>query len=183
MFASKKPNAVIAEGTKIVGTVTSQGFVEVNGQVKMNTQRLARHLLRCSTLRNAAADNVTVDGKVVGPIQAGEVILRPQAHVVGDIQCQSVIVERGAFMEGRLMRTPSIDGRQPDALLSDLIKAKSVEESLLAKAETSTRKAELIVEDATPSGNPDLPPRRGDRVSRQARHLWRRCPMRQMPTD
>jgi cytoskeletal protein CcmA (bactofilin family) len=44
---------------------------------------------------------VVVDGKVEGPIQGGEVFLKSQAHVVGDIHHQSLAIESGAFFDGR----------------------------------------------------------------------------------
>jgi len=34
MFASKERRTVIAEGLKIVGRVTAEGLVEVNGQIE-----------------------------------------------------------------------------------------------------------------------------------------------------
>ncbi len=43
-----------------------------------------------------------MDGKVEGPIQGGEVVLKSQAHVVGDIHHQSLAIERGAYFDGRL---------------------------------------------------------------------------------
>jgi cytoskeletal protein CcmA (bactofilin family) len=34
MFGSKRTRTVIAEGLKIVGSVTAEGLVEVNGQIE-----------------------------------------------------------------------------------------------------------------------------------------------------
>jgi cytoskeletal protein CcmA (bactofilin family) len=102
MFASKQRGTVIAEGLKIVGTVTAEGLVEVNGQIEGE--------LRCTSLivsRKAhvtgtiQAEQVVVDGKVEGPIQGGDVLLKSQANVVGDIHHQSLAIERGAFFDGR----------------------------------------------------------------------------------
>ena len=47
------------------------------------------------------ADRVVVDGQVEGPIQGGEVILKSQAHVVGDIHSRSLAIEGGAHFDGR----------------------------------------------------------------------------------
>ena len=38
---------------------------------------------------------------VEGPIHGGDVILKSQAHVVGDIHHQSLAIETGAFFDGR----------------------------------------------------------------------------------
>jgi cytoskeletal protein CcmA (bactofilin family) len=44
---------------------------------------------------------VVVDGKVEGPIQGGDVVLKSQAHVLGDVHHQSLSIESGAFFDGR----------------------------------------------------------------------------------
>ena len=115
MFGSKRRGTVIAEGLKIVGIVTAEGLVEVNGQIEGE--------LHCTSLivsRNArvagtiTAERVVVDGTVEGPIQGGAVILKSQAHVVGDIHHQSLAIERGAYFEGRSMQVHGSNGRQPD---------------------------------------------------------------------
>jgi cytoskeletal protein CcmA (bactofilin family) len=41
-----------------------------------------------------------VDGKVEGPIRGGDVVLKSQAHVVGDIHHRTLTIERGAFFDG-----------------------------------------------------------------------------------
>ncbi|MGO8840772.1 MAG: bactofilin family protein [Methyloceanibacter sp.] len=61
-----------------------------------------------------AAERVVVDGKVEGPIHGGEVVLKSQAHVVGDIQHQSLAIESGAYFEGRSMQTRGANGREPE---------------------------------------------------------------------
>jgi cytoskeletal protein CcmA (bactofilin family) len=42
-----------------------------------------------------------VDGKVEGPIQGGEIVLKSRAQVVGDIHHQSLVIESGALFNGR----------------------------------------------------------------------------------
>ena len=102
MFKSKQRRTVIAKGLKIVGSVTAEGLVEVNGQIDGE--------LHCTSLIIApgaqvsgtvAAERVVVDGNVEGPIQGGQVYLKSQAHVVGDIHHQSLAMERGAYFDGR----------------------------------------------------------------------------------
>ena len=86
MFGTKPRGTVIAKGLKIVGSVTAEGLVEINGQIDGE--------LHCTSLVIAsgahvngtvAAERVVVDGNFDGPIQAKEVLLKSQAHVVGDI--------------------------------------------------------------------------------------------------
>jgi cytoskeletal protein CcmA (bactofilin family) len=102
MFASKQRGTVIAEGLKIVGTVTAEGLVEVHSQIEgelhCTSLVIARKVYVTGTIQ---AEQVVVDGQVEGPIQGGDVFLKSQANVVGDIHHQSLAIERGAFFDGR----------------------------------------------------------------------------------
>src|SRR5712691_4188159 len=98
MFASKQRGTVIAEGLKIVGSVTAEGLVEVNGHVDGELHCTSLIISRKAHVTGSiAAQRVVVDGKVEGPIQGGEVVLKSRAHVVGDIHHQSLAIERGAY--------------------------------------------------------------------------------------
>jgi cytoskeletal protein CcmA (bactofilin family) len=109
MFARRR-ETVIAEGLKIIGSVTAEGLVEVNGQIEGD--------LHCTSLivspkacinGGVQAERVVVNGKVEGPIHGGEVILKSRAIVVGDIQTQSLTIERGAHFEGRSVRANGLN--------------------------------------------------------------------------
>jgi len=62
------------------------------------------------------AERVVVDGRVEGPIQGGEVVLKSQADVVGDIQHQSLAIDSGAYFEGRSVQARGANGQQPERL-------------------------------------------------------------------
>jgi cytoskeletal protein CcmA (bactofilin family) len=115
MSESKCNGTVIAEGLKIIGSVTAEGLVEVNGQIEGE--------LHCTSLIVASkaqvagpitGERVVVDGRVEGPIQGGEVVLKSQAHVVGDIHHQSLAMEAGAYFEGRSVHAHGANAQQPD---------------------------------------------------------------------
>jgi cytoskeletal protein CcmA (bactofilin family) len=83
MFGSKQ---VIGKELKIVGSVTAKGLVWVYGEIDGE--------LHCTSLvidkgahvgGTVAAERIVVDGKVEGPIQGGEIVLKSRAQVVGDI--------------------------------------------------------------------------------------------------
>ena len=44
---------------------------------------------------------MVVDGAVEGPIQGGDVILKSEAQIVGDIHHRSLAIEKGAYFDGR----------------------------------------------------------------------------------
>jgi cytoskeletal protein CcmA (bactofilin family) len=111
MFASRRQGTVIAKGLKIVGSVTAEGLVEVNGQIDGELHCTSLIISRGAHVTGTvAAERVVVDGKVEGPIQGGDVILKSQAHVVGDIHHQSLAIEKGAYFEGRSIRVRGANG-------------------------------------------------------------------------
>lgn len=104
MFARRR-GTVIAEGLKIIGSVTAEGLVEVNGQIEGD--------LHCTSLiispkayisGGVQAEQIVVNGKVEGPIHGKDVVLKSRAIVVGDIQSESLAIELGAHFEGRSLR-------------------------------------------------------------------------------
>ena len=100
MFASKQ-GTVIAKGLTIVGSVTAEGLVEVNGQIDGELHCTSLVIARGAHVTGiVVAERVVVDGKVEGPIQGTEVILKSKAHVVGDIHHRSLAIEKGAFFDG-----------------------------------------------------------------------------------
>jgi cytoskeletal protein CcmA (bactofilin family) len=114
MFASKHRGTVIAKGPKIVGSVTAEGLVEVNGQIDGELHCTSLVISRGAHVNGTiAAERVEVDGNVEGPIQGGDVLLKSQAHVVGDIHHQSLAIERGAHFEGRSMQVLGANGLAP----------------------------------------------------------------------
>src|SRR6516225_7513643 len=124
MFASKQPRTVIAKGLKIVGSVTAEGLVEVNGQIDGELHCSSLVIARGAHINGiVAAERVVVDGTVEGPIQGGEVILKSQAQVIGDIHHRSLAVERGAYFDGRSVH---IRGNEQT---SGRVKAKSMRQS------------------------------------------------------
>jgi cytoskeletal protein CcmA (bactofilin family) len=115
MFASKHRGTVIAKGLKIVGSVTAEGLVEVNGQIDGELHCTSLIVSRGAHVTGTiAAERVVVDGRVEGPIQGGEVVLKSQAQVVGDIHHQTLAIERGAYFEGRSVRACGSNGHQPE---------------------------------------------------------------------
>ena len=72
MFASKQRGTVIAEGLKIVGRVTAEGLVEVNGQIEGEIDCTSLIISRKAHVAGTIqAERVVVDGTVEGPIQGG----------------------------------------------------------------------------------------------------------------
>src|SRR5215813_3057551 len=115
MLASRQRGTVIAKGLKIVGSVTAEGLVEVNGQIEGELHCTSLVIARGAQVNGIVeAERVVVDGSVDGPIQGGEVILKSQARVVGDIHHQTLAIERGAYFDGRSIQVRGANGHQPE---------------------------------------------------------------------
>jgi cytoskeletal protein CcmA (bactofilin family) len=116
MFGSKQQGTVIAKGLKIVGSVTAEGLVEVNGQIDGEVHCTSLVISRGAHVSGTiAADRVVVDGRVEGPIQGGDVTLKSQAYVVGDIHHKSLSIDSGAYFEGRSVQSRG-NGQTQDKL-------------------------------------------------------------------
>ena len=77
MFASRHRGTVIAKGLKIVGSVTAEGLVEVNGHIDGELHCTSLIISRGAQVNGTvAADRVVVDGNDEGPIRGGDVILK-----------------------------------------------------------------------------------------------------------
>jgi cytoskeletal protein CcmA (bactofilin family) len=124
MFGFKRSGTVIAEGLRIVGSVTADGLVEVNGQIEGELHCTSLIISRkAQVVGTITAERVVVDGRVEGPIHGGEVVLKSQAHVVGDIQHRSLAIDSGAFFEGRSIQARAANGQQNAQLSKTLPQA------------------------------------------------------------
>ena len=123
---SSNEETLIAASLKIEGQVIADGFVRVHGKINGD--------LQCTSLvigpnaeitGSVSADSVVVDGRVEGPIRGDDVVLKSQAHVLGDIYHTSLSMEKGAVFDGR-------------SKMVDKQKKAALEKKADAKAETST---------------------------------------------
>jgi cytoskeletal protein CcmA (bactofilin family) len=120
MFASKRKSTVIGEGLRIIGSVSADGPIEVNGQVDGDLHCTSVTVSPKACINGAIkARSAVVNGKVEGPISGEDVVLKSHAFVTGDIQAQSLSIERGAHFEGRSLRPDVTNLRQLEAPASN----------------------------------------------------------------
>ena len=140
MFGSKNRGTVIAKGLKIVGTVTAEGLVEVNGRIDGELHCTSLVISRGAHVAGTiAAGRVVVDGNVEGPIQGGDVILKSKAHVVGDIHHQSLSIESGAFFDGRSVHPSRANAQATERAESERIEKRSVRQIAAGARETASQ--------------------------------------------
>ena len=115
MIAWRRDKTVIGDGLTIVGSVTAEGLVEVNGQIEGDLHCTSLIVSPKATIAGSiTAERVIVDGRVEGPIDGGDVVLKSRAHVIGDIHHQSLTIEKGAYFDGRAKQAQGANGRQRD---------------------------------------------------------------------
>ncbi len=104
--ASKMVPSIIGEDLTITGNVTSKGEVQIDGEIEGD--------IRCGSLLvgdkarvtgGVVAEDVVVRGNIVGSITGLRVTLQGQCHVEGDIFCQTLAIEQGAYFEGKSRRS------------------------------------------------------------------------------
>jgi cytoskeletal protein CcmA (bactofilin family) len=134
MLGLRRGGTVIGNGLKIVGNVTAEGLVEVNGQIEGDVHCTSLIVSpKAQIVGSITAQRVVVNGRVEGPIQGGEVVLKSQAHVVGDIRHQSLTIEKGAYFDGRASQARGSNGSQP--VSPDKNKAREVTREVNTAAE------------------------------------------------
>jgi cytoskeletal protein CcmA (bactofilin family) len=104
--ASKMVPTIIGEDLTIRGNVISTGEIQVDGEIEGD--------IRCGSLLlgdkaqvrgGVAAEDVVVRGHIVGSITGLRITLQAQCHVEGEILCQSLAIEQGAYFEGKSRRS------------------------------------------------------------------------------
>jgi cytoskeletal protein CcmA (bactofilin family) len=115
MFAWRHKGTVIAKGLKIVGCVTAEGLVEVNGEIEGELHGTSLVISQgAHVIGTITAQRVVVDGSVEGPIHGADVILKSHANVVGNIRHQSLSIENGAIFEGCSTRAQGAEGQEAE---------------------------------------------------------------------
>ena len=106
-------NAVAVPMRRIWPNVTAEGLVEVNGQIEGDVHCTSLTVSpKAQIVGSITAERVVVAGRVEGPIQGGDVVLKSQGHVVGDIRHQSLTIEKGAYFDGRASQAHGSNGSE-----------------------------------------------------------------------
>lgn len=128
MFNSKKQppiKSLIAQGTEIDGNIGFSEGLRVDGKVKGNLVAAegTRSILVISETASIEgeirADHVIINGKVMGPIQASELLeLQPKAQIEGDVNYKALEMHQGATIAGQLRPMIISDSEKPTLTLA-----------------------------------------------------------------
>jgi len=119
MFSSKKNSAskpqnridsLIGAGTKLEGNVQFSGGLRIDGEVKGNVEAVVDQPSTLVISEHARIEgvikvaHVVINGTVIGPVHATETLeLQPHAKVTGDVEYNTLEMQQGAVVQGRLV--------------------------------------------------------------------------------
>jgi cytoskeletal protein CcmA (bactofilin family) len=96
--------SIISKGVNIEGKFVSQGNVRIDGIVNGDIFVSGNLTLgESSEVRGEVrAENLTLSGKVTGAVSVAEkLILESKSYLKGDLSARILVVEPGAFLEGK----------------------------------------------------------------------------------
>ena len=102
---AKPPASVLSADLHIKGDIKTTGDIQVEGQIEGD---IRAHLLTVgegATVRGELmADDVVINGRIVGRVRGLKVRLTSTARVEGDIIHKTIAIESGAHFEGSVQR-------------------------------------------------------------------------------
>ena len=102
---AKPPASILSSDLQITGNLKTLGDIQVEGRVDGN---ISAHLLTIgegATVKGEIiADDVVVNGHVIGRVRGLKVRLTSTAQVEGDIIHKTIAIESGAHFEGSVQR-------------------------------------------------------------------------------
>lgn len=156
----KKKRSVVSVGARLTGQVETDGILELKGVVEGAVRASQVHILpSAKVLGPVEADRIVVNGTVHGPIKGKAVLVRSQALITGDINCGSLVVEKGASIEGQLKRgfgASASDIEKKDRRVEEISAARASERDALSRRERMTLLAEKTAEIGYANGHDKL---------------------------
>ncbi|MGI3164482.1 bactofilin family protein [Pseudooceanicola sp. 200-1SW] len=102
---AKPPASVLSSDLHITGNLKTTGDIQVEGTVEGD---IRAHLLtvgESATIRGeVTADDVVINGRIIGRVRGLKVRLTSTARVEGDIIHKTIAIESGAHFEGSVQR-------------------------------------------------------------------------------
>lgn len=102
---SKKGPSVFSEDVRVIGTIASDGPVEIFGQVEGDVRAGSLTVgERASVIGQVIAQRVVVRGRIEGKLRARDVQLAATGSVQGDIVHATLEIQSGAVFDGHCQR-------------------------------------------------------------------------------
>ena len=105
-FSRSKPAAyVLSDDLKVIGNIKTLGDIQVEGLVEGDIRAHLLTIGESATIKGeVVADDVVINGRIVGRVRGLKVRLTSTARVEGDIIHKTIAIESGAHFEGSVQR-------------------------------------------------------------------------------
>ncbi|THH38331.1 polymer-forming cytoskeletal protein [Aliishimia ponticola] len=112
---AKPPASLLSADLHITGNVKTTGDIQVEGTVEGDIRAHLLTIGESATIRGEViADDVVINGRIVGCVRGLKVRLTSTARVEGDIIHKTIAIESGAHFEGSVQRQDDpISGNVP----------------------------------------------------------------------
>ncbi len=115
MKSNKAPSILSADLT-IVGSITSEGEVQLDGSVEGDVRAGSLTIGEEASVKGeVVAESVVVRGRIEGSLRARQVQLASTARIEGDIIHATLAVESGAYFDGHCRRASDPISDKPAA--------------------------------------------------------------------
>lgn len=102
---AKPPASVLSADLHITGNLKTTGDIQVEGTVEGDIRAHLLTIGESATIKGeVSADDVVINGRIVGRVRGLKVRLTSSARVEGDIIHKTIAIESGAHFEGSVQR-------------------------------------------------------------------------------
>ncbi|TCM83398.1 bactofilin family protein [Rhodovulum steppense] len=102
---AKPPASMLSSDLVVTGNLKTSGDIQVEGTIDGDIQAHLLTVGESATVRGeVVADDVVINGRVIGRVRGLKVRLTSTARVEGDIIHKTIAIESGAHFEGSVQR-------------------------------------------------------------------------------
>ncbi len=102
---AKPPASVLSSDLHVVGNLKTTGDIQVEGTVEGDIRAHMLTIGESATIKGeVTADDVVINGRIIGRVRGLKVRLTATARVEGDIIHKTIAIESGAHFEGSVQR-------------------------------------------------------------------------------
>ena len=105
--------SIISQGTHIVGDISTDGEVQIDGKVEGNVR--CRSLIIADTGEvsgKVTCESVTIHGTITGTVHGKSVSLSSSARMIGDVNHETLTIEQGAHFKGQCIPVDAKDTKK-----------------------------------------------------------------------